>query len=1031
MKHLIFILVFLTSLSLHSQSLVNFEKDSLYMDSLCNKECFGDALLLLENTAERYHKNGDNENAIKYRLLKYNLCVKYAKELGQCGYTVDDFYGLIYLIGDLYKENHNIKEYVDYQSGLINIVNQITPNLLPKYGKLVANSFGNLEDEQFCDSIFCLQKVMDYIKNNNPNDSNIETYLTISQSFYLNRDINNRRRDVHSWFHKNKDFILNLNKEYYSKYILEYYFEYAFQSLYEAQILALYHKNNDKAIEIVQSCIEDMNDIEDYNLEVSQKIAYLNIMIAKFYTSLENHIKVREYCEKVLPILDNHIENKEYCDILYQLSTMYYTFRNYSFAQRLLKERSEVLKRIGIKHKPYDYAQQMMQSNDNNYIVFIGEHAAKEISDDELGKENIYLLLAETYSKMAASFIEKSEQDSILTYTNLYNKNINEATRVYQITKAEYNSMNIIDNYYSRCYRVMARHYLRIGDYNRCYEYNDKAIECDNISQSPLLYSRYLDATISSVKSHNQKGIQKYVPVFYEGLENNLRTNLPFLGSKGSEQYLRGHILYKIPEWASWNPKDSVCLEKAYNSALIMKGLNLHYSSFASDIPESDSLSFEIKAINNLRDSLYLITHENEKIILLHALEKRERILRQKLDKTAVSDIFVHWNDVRNTLKEDEVAIELVGYVANNYAWSRDPLYTNYIALVIDNHHTTPVLVELFNQNEIIDVYNLQPKSYSNDIGHQMYKKLWGKLHPYIKNASKVYFSPMGLLSLINLEALMDEDGISAFEHYNLKRLSSTRELLDKTDKEEIKQIALFGGINYTSQNNPIVFSIDSLNTRGNWTFLTNTLNEINTIQSDVSKSSNIKISSYKGFEATESTFKKVCEEYPEIIHIASHGFYINESNRSRIPYYQSEELTDLKDNLFYSGLIFAYGQDTWNNETFKLNADDGILTSYEISQMNLHNTNLVVLSACETGIGDRDFDGIVGLQRAFKMAGVQTIIMSLWKVDDEATSLMMTTFYKELLRTGSKHDAFVYAQKVVKEKYDDPYFWASFVMLD
>ena len=98
---------------------------------------------------------------------------------------------------------------------------------------------------------------------------------------------------------------------------------------------------------------------------------------------------------------------------------------------------------------------------------------------------------------------------------------------------------------------------------------------------------------------------------------------------------------------------------------------------------------------------------------------------------------------------------------------------------------------------------------------------------------------------------------------------------------------------------------------------------------------------------------------------------------------------------------------------------------------MNLHNTDLVVLSACETGIGARDFDGIFGLQRAFKMAGVQTIIMSLWKVDDEATSLMMITFYKELLRTGSKHDAFVYAQKIVKEKYDDPYFWASFVMLD
>lgn len=1031
MKKLFLLILIIISSDLYGQLNNVYEQDSIYVDSLCINQCYGDAMLFLENKAEQSYTLGEISSSLKYRLREFIIANKYALELGQLGYSLDTYYGLIFMIGGLYKELGNYKEYADYMSGLISIINEISPDYITKYGKFVATSLATLKDEEYCDSIYCLQKVMDHIKNNNPDEPNVEAYLSISKSFYSNRDINNRRSDVYSWFHKNKDFILNLNKEYYSKYIQEYYFEYAFWSLYEARIIALNNKNNDKAIDILQSCIEEMSDIEDNNLEVAQKIAYFNIKIAEFYSLLGNHIKVREYCEKVLPILDNHIENKEYCEILYQLSTMYYTFHNYSFAQKLLQEKSEVQKRIGIKTKPYDYAQQMMQSNDNNYIVFIGEHAAKEISDDELGKDNIYLLLAETYSKMAASFIEKSEQDSILTYTNLYNKNINEATRVYQMTKAEYNSMNIIDNYYSRCYRVMARHYLRIGDYNRCYEYNDKAIECDNISQSPLLYSRYLDATISSVKSHNQKGIQKYVPVFYEGLENNLRTNLPFLGSKGSEQYLRGHILYKIPEWASWNPKDSVCLEKAYNSALIMKGLNLHYSSFASDIPKSDSLSFELKAINNLRDSLYLITNENEKIILLHALEKRERILRQKSDKTAVSDIFVHWNDVKKTLKEDEVAIELVGYVANNYAWSRDPLYVKYIALVIDNHHTTPVLVELFNQNEIIDVYNLQPKSYSNDIGHQMYKKLWGKLHTYIKNASTIYFSPMGLLSLINLEALMDENGVSAFEHYNLKRVSSTRELLEKTDKKEIKKIALFGGINYTSQDSPVVFSIDSLNTRGNWSFLTNTLNEINTIQDDISKFSNIRLATYKGFEATESTFKKICEEYPEIIHIASHGFYINETNRSRIPYYQSEELTDLKDNLFYSGLIFAYGQDSWNNETFKLNVDDGILTSYEISQMNLHDTNLVVLSACETGVGDRDFDGIVGLQRAFKMAGVKTIIMSLWKVDDEATALMMTTFYKELLRTGSKHEAFVYAQKVVKQKYEDPYFWASFIMLD
>ena len=109
----------------------------------------------------------------------------------------------------------------------------------------------------------------------------------------------------------------------------------------------------------------------------------------------------------------------------------------------------------------------------------------------------------------------------------------------------------------------------------------------------------------------------------------------------------------------------------------------------------------------------------------------------------------------------------------------------------------------------------------------------------------------------------------------------------------------------------------------------------------------------------------------------------------------------------------------------------DGILTAKEISQLDLRDTDLVVLSACETGRGEITSEGVFGLQRAFKMAGVQTLVMSLWKVDDNATSLMMQTFYEHLLSGMSKREAFNLAQAAVRAKYSEPYYWAGFVMLD
>ena len=116
-------------------------------------------------------------------------------------------------------------------------------------------------------------------------------------------------------------------------------------------------------------------------------------------------------------------------------------------------------------------------------------------------------------------------------------------------------------------------------------------------------------------------------------------------------------------------------------------------------------------------------------------------------------------------------------------------------------------------------------------------------------------------------------------------------------------------------------------------------------------------------------------------------------------------------------------------------NSDDGILTALEISHLDFKDLDLVVLSACQTGLGDTNSEGVYGLQRAFKKAGANTILMSLDKVDDEATQILMVEFYKNLMGGKTKHQSFKDAQKYLRSvengKYDNPKYWASFIMLD
>jgi CHAT domain-containing protein len=321
------------------------------------------------------------------------------------------------------------------------------------------------------------------------------------------------------------------------------------------------------------------------------------------------------------------------------------------------------------------------------------------------------------------------------------------------------------------------------------------------------------------------------------------------------------------------------------------------------------------------------------------------------------------------------------------------------------------------------------------DSSKQLYNSLWGKLDGHIKEGDNIYFSLDGLLYKAPIELLSDKNGKIVNEKFNLFRLSSTREICMKR-RDEISKVVLYGGMFYDA--NPKGLEVDSLvafkgyndeSARSGWSYLPASATEVDSISSLLS-TSGVSVVEKKGLNGTEESFRELSGSDFSIVHIATHGFYFPQKEVSYLDYFQSKVYIS---PMIRSGLMMTGGQAAWMG---KKNIDpdhDGILTSEEISRLDLSDVSMVVLSACQTGLGDIDngAEGVIGIQRAFKLAGVQSLLMSLWKVDDNATSYMMQRFYSRMVSGDTKHNAFKTAQQEVRKKYPNPYYWAGFILLD
>jgi len=336
-----------------------------------------------------------------------------------------------------------------------------------------------------------------------------------------------------------------------------------------------------------------------------------------------------------------------------------------------------------------------------------------------------------------------------------------------------------------------------------------------------------------------------------------------------------------------------------------------------------------------------------------------------------------------------------------------------------------------------------------------LYEILWKPLEKELTHVNTIYFSPSGLLHRLNLDAIPFSETETLADRYNLIELNSTRQLVIPTQiKNANNDAVLYGGIQYEQDsmfqsNEPLMASrsrgelsfsnVDTTLRGGSWNYLAGTEREVNAIEK-IMQTSGVQTNLKKGYAATEDSFKNIGVDNspsPRILHIATHGYFFNDpkntAEKSKVGS-QAESVFKMSDHpMLRSGLIMSGGNVAWQGKPTLEGREDGVLTAYEISQMNLSNTELVVLSACETGLGDiQGNEGVYGLQRAFKIAGAKYLIMSLWQVPDKQTSLLMTTFYKKFLEEKMPiPDAFHAAQKELRDSGLEPYYWAGFVLVE
>lgn len=597
-------------------------------------------------------------------------------------------------------------------------------------------------------------------------------------------------------------------------------------------------------------------------------------------------------------------------------------------------------------------------------------------------------------------------------------------------------------------FEMKARYFLLTGNNEQTSYYLKRAEK--SLPRNSATFSK-AEVSILRTKALFHWSIQKSdsaLQVFRNMLDvykSNIQRNFPALSEYEREQFFvmlkKDFDLFNsfVAQSIQAGSAREVMMSTLYDTQLFTKALLLNEitkSIRAIEASGDQALISKFQEWQKAKEQISTLYYTNKKAAVeISQLEQRinslEKEINQKSNYLSKGEGDIRWQQIRDHLSTKEAALEIIrtkvfhidSIRQRGIQFSND---VQYLVLIVRPSSQSPEGFLLPLGNALETKYLAQ---YRNSIRQQLkdtvsYGRFWEPIRDHLQNSDHVYFSADGVYNQINPNVLYNSAaGRYVLDEITIFSVTNTKDILLKRERGELLTASLFGRPAYSgiagketsllNQNR----GIRALGDRDLMDFseqefidLPGTEREVESIE-EVFNSHQLKTQIFLNESATEENIKSL--QSPRVLHIATHGFFLQDDGQHI-------------NSMIRSGIILSGVK----NRSSQL-SQDGILTAYEATGLTLEKTDLVVLSACETGLGEvKNGEGVYGLQRGLKVAGAKNLLMSLWKVDDEATAQLMIDFYRHWLKDASIHDAFRQAQLDLRKTYENPFYWGAFILI-
>lgn len=761
----------------------------------------------------------------------------------------------------------------------------------------------------------------------------------------------------------------------------------------------LYHINRGRLAKGEEFIKQSESIIENGNCPISTKLAFNYAAKGDIHLIFEQYEEAETEYQKALNIFEKKKWYKESATILYNLGNTYLKtdstdkallfYENGLLSLKKIFKEDNLIKAVILNGLAYYYdyegnfeiADSLWQEEARILEILIGKDT--ELYATAINNRASILEYYEDYPKAIALYHHVEYLDSILYGTNTPTSltTLQNLARIYHIT----DSIVLADLYYEKANKIQL-HLLNnyFGDYEEATRlaYRAKAID-------------KLDAFVNHIHKKNKNNTDKlqniYLATKNRACDFNIQSRRIIAESRDSTtKNVFNHwqdIKEKVNKYTAFNQFD---LQEA--------GVNL--------------------------DSLTKLAAHIEKELI------------RKLPKQLKGFQEVTFQNIRNKLKQNEACIDFFNYFLQddygNFIGEDDIAYG---AIITRKDWPKPKLISLTDHPTLKFFFENNTHYTKNaQVGFQLYQLVWQPLEPYLKGIDRIHLSPDGLLHQVSFGGIfIDSTAKNTLnQRYDFFYYSNLRDWVQKQNNITKKQHYLTIG-NPSFDSSQFKEKINSNSSNYYFADLPGTKEEINIINNQIlNKKKNL--ISLEGKSANENKLKKhLINKTVSHIHLATHGFFFPKPKDQ----VQNDELElSIGDryrrspNPFHrTGIVLSGVNNSWTSLASNLEVEDGIITAAEIATLDLFDTQLVVLSACNTGRGDiEDGEGVFGLQRAFKVAGVKNTLISLWKVPDQQTKFILKYFYKYLLKGKTPQLALLKAQKKMRKKFP-PYYWAGFVL--